>query len=1478
MASDKDSNIDLFDDVKQCISEYFSQIKSDKTSVDQTFISKAMNTPLFNDACYIGYLLSFCDHNDVLDVIMHIFLKSIEIEYSFSTIQRFKLLNKSLDIESYFFKSIEDEHNNKNCISNLSIHNKTLLLWYILNDNVSLLEQIIKNDKLIFCILGNDDAQSNEYLTFFSILMSVGWLNPQEKVDEEHQHWLNKRVKVKQSNIIDLFLSSSSNKKILVGSLFKMNSFFIRDVSVDLQRLETPEFGEMMIRQFPLHVGIRNLESLLIFDIYRVRSIEMPSNLFNRLLEYIKSNDVNITKVLLRKLYINHCGDALSKILLYFYQRVKEPAILRVLFKSLILMESLDRELIISVLTPFKQEFLEFFNNRDYSNWWTCQDLSLLLSYRIKFLRFASRFFTDQKHLQIFETGYFNQNSFKFCKFALSLPCTTTTSKILDKKINTMLFKDIGSMKFLLEIESIDNVVVFLELLYAKFLEDFIQLDPFFSIGFKLFEKIHNHDPTLINQLVSVELITQSNSLLVSDAMSSLLELRKSRPNVNISASPSSHSISIDKPDQHSLITTCSYDIDLSKNIILSNLRKIVVGPKTQYISTELNQIFDVLNQEKSQQIKIVKLIYIGLKQKEIYIPMLNQSVLSANSFNIGNLVCRKWFYERDKYLVLHYNSNKLNNFNFNSFGNQLKFQDVIKNKELEIETLKLGYVSNRSTTKPSTFPKYVRHIEFNSFDVVLPIQLPHNLEVFICRSNDQKSFAIETTLIPLPPRLHTVHITSKQLEGFSMMTSITTMKIRWLHNSDRHLASSDLPPSLINLTLTVSNPYIARYGTGLLINRGVLPKSLKHLILGMNISLESQDIITQLTSLESLNIEMSPHFKIKLPQSLRKLKLPQNFNNAIDVQYILPDNLESLEFGCNFNQKLSYGDLPANLKELILNSSYSAEITVGSFPKGLETLDLGEYVNPIAKKAFPASLRTIHHSFTYYASKLGTLPDSITSLILDKHYHLRRHTTNCFIMITNNNNNNKTIIYNLSHLLLAELTNSLASNLDRICFSLVCRKWFYERHKYLTLHYNSNKLNNSNFNFNSFRNQLKFQESTSIVIKERDEIPRQQTLTTAKELEIIGRVANIFLGKSESMIATSMPTTTTTKKIPASIKSVSFIHPVYDDLPLLPDRIDTLILDSFTNKSTTKPTTFPESLRYLELNTLDVALPIQLPQNLEVLICRSNGRKPFAIETTLIPLPPRLHTVNITSKHLQYFSMMTSITTMIIRWPHTTERHLASSDLPPSLTNLTLSVSNPYIAGYGTGLHINSESPDIITQLTSLESLNIEMSPHFKIKLPQSLRKLKLPQNFNNAIDVQYILPDNLESLEFGCNFNQKLSYGDLPANLKELILNSAYSAEISVGSFPKGLETLDLGEYDKPIAKKAFPASLRTIHHSFTYYASKLGTLPDSITSLILDKHYHLRRHTTNCFIVYSLYGQTMKGGFTDISSLENQLILFH
>ncbi|EFA77941.1 hypothetical protein PPL_08586 [Heterostelium album PN500] len=47
-------------------------------------------------------------------------------------------------------------------------------------------------------------------------------------------------------------------------------------------------------------------------------------------------------------------------------------------------------------------------------------------------------------------------------------------------------------------------------------------------------------------------------------------------------------------------------------------------------------------------------------------------------------------------------------------------------------------------------------------------------------------------------------------------------------------------------------------------------------------------------------------------------------------------------------------------------------------------------------------------------------------------------------------NNNNLNIFLNFPHVLLSNIVNNLSDNIDKICFTLVCKRWFNDRDKYL--------------------------------------------------------------------------------------------------------------------------------------------------------------------------------------------------------------------------------------------------------------------------------------------------------------------------------------------------------------------------------------------------------------------------------------------
>ncbi|EFA77924.1 hypothetical protein PPL_08568 [Heterostelium album PN500] len=81
--------------------------------------------------------------------------------------------------------------------------------------------------------------------------------------------------------------------------------------------------------------------------------------------------------------------------------------------------------------------------------------------------------------------------------------------------------------------------------------------------------------------------------------------------------------------------------------------------------------------------------------------------------------------------------------------------------------------------------------------------------------------------------------------------------------------------------------------------------------------------------------------------------------------------------------------------------------------------------------------------------------------------------------------NNQKDKIVNLSHLILNKIISYLDDNIDRICFSLVCKRWYNDRDKYLIFNIDSTDLFTLNTtDFKQYHKHFKLQSYHNIFIK----------------------------------------------------------------------------------------------------------------------------------------------------------------------------------------------------------------------------------------------------------------------------------------------------------------------------------------------------------------------------------------------------------
>lgn len=140
------------------------------------------------------------------------------------------------------------------------------------------------------------------------------------------------------------------------------------------------------------------------------------------------------------------------------------------------------------------------------------------------------------------------------------------------------------------------------------------------------------------------------------------------------------------------------------------------------------------------------------------------------------------------------------------------------------------------------------------------------------------------------------------------------------------------------------------------------------------------------------------------IPDSVKKLKLPYNFNSKLidsNGTRLLPKNLKSLEFSGDYNQSLIIGGIrafPETLKKIIMPRTYNyplVENNISIFPENLETLDIQYcithfayvYNNALSNgityfRALPKGLKYIFFPQNFndplVVSGIRILPDSI--------------------------------------------------------------------------------------------------------------------------------------------------------------------------------------------------------------------------------------------------------------------------------------------------------------------------------------------------------------------------------------------------------------------------------------------------------------------------------------------------------------------
>ncbi|EFA78654.1 hypothetical protein PPL_08109 [Heterostelium album PN500] len=496
-----DRDTKQYNEIKQCISSYFKCFLkySLNSELNELFISIALNTSLFNDIGVTKYLLTFCSYTDVRDALLHIFFVSIKhtTQFSVDDSQRYSKLNQSLSIESYCLNLISG--NQQQNQRSPTKQTKILLLLYIINDNPSLINQLSDYYQDIFLYI-DEYLHFNDYLRFFRLLAEHFEVNAKNKLLVKNR-LLNNDSKPSVSvvhSVFHRFLSGLDLKSIILSVISVDSKFRLVDETNEAE-LQTLEFGELMIGAFSISGsggGIKALESLVLIDIYRQKSVPLPLNLYSHLLEFLQINNFDLDDKLTIKQYNQQ---RFIQSLVYIYQREEKPMILRTLFKSLCLLESLDSSFIHSVLSPYKQEFQQMIlSNR--------RMVSQLLDSRTAFLIIVSDLIGGHDQIDIVLEMIKQRESWNFKMIELTLCLPSSKESLLGTLTHLdpyMLDLFNKPMNYLLDFE-INNVAIFMEYIFTNHLASVVRLKLFHTIGYQLFDKIYKHNPSCITNILVV--------------------------------------------------------------------------------------------------------------------------------------------------------------------------------------------------------------------------------------------------------------------------------------------------------------------------------------------------------------------------------------------------------------------------------------------------------------------------------------------------------------------------------------------------------------------------------------------------------------------------------------------------------------------------------------------------------------------------------------------------------------------------------------------------------------------------------------------------------------------------------------------------------------------------------------------------------------------------------------------------------------
>ncbi|EFA76680.1 hypothetical protein PPL_09430 [Heterostelium album PN500] len=303
----------------------------------------------------------------------------------------------------------------------------------------------------------------------------------------------------------------------------------------------------------------------------------------------------------------------------------------------------------------------------------------------------------------------------------------------------------------------------------------------------------------------------------------------------------------------------------------------------------------------------------------------------------------------------------------------------------------------------------------------------------------------------------------------------------------------------------------------------------------------------------------------------------------------------------------------------------------------------------------------------------------------------------------------NQLYYVNLPHLLLAKIISLIHENVDRIVFTLTCKRWFNERHKYLSFNtdiikeiitkkeiddsflnsYKSiyidsiNRKNNYHL-FASYGNStdyyIELNKLPLIYNSIRISLPQEHSYF--EEIYRLIPLSNITTLKKCQTLRYRLPENLTSISffqkfnepllpgyLPANLKILSFKYTIFNQpikVGILPNILEKLILDRGFRQPL-EPGVLPTSLKYLTYHGIFFKVE-SLPPNLEVF--KYYGRS-LLKENDVLPMT--LHTLTAPSSWLPAIKSLPNLKSLSLTFSHYDDETIDLGYLPSSLTQLEI-------------------------------------------------------------------------------------------------------------------------------------------------------------------------------------------------------------